>query len=585
VEKEVVKEVVVTATPVPPPEVEKILVVCQGQEPDTLYPYGGAMIAAFHVREAVYDGPYDNRSFEFQTVIMEKLPSLADGDAVIGTVTVKAGDMVVDDAGDPVELAAGVLIRPAGCYSSDCAMEYDGTSEVEMEQMVVTFKLVEGLAWADGTPTTARDSVYSFNLNKDPDTPAPSRYKVDRTASYEATDERTLVWTGLPGYRDSEYFTNIWTPFPEHHWGHMTAAEIVESEEASRLPMGYGAFTMEEWVAGDHLTLVKNPHYFRADEGLPKMDKVIFRFVGEDPNSAIAAALAGECDILTQETQLGDQAELLIDLEEQGQLFPTFVTGTMFEHVDFCVNPVEEYVRPDFFEDMRMRHAVAMCLDRQAVVDELLFGKSRVTHVYIPPEHPLYNEDIKQWPYDPEAAMALLEEMGWTDEDGDGVRECHGCDVEGAVDGTPLAFKWASTQATLRVNAMQIFQVNLAECGFDVTLENLPASEYFADGPEGLIFGLHFDLGEFYWVTGSEPPCDLYLGSLIPSEENGWSGQNDQGWINEEFDRACNAALQSLPGTPEYEQFHKEAQAGLCRANSVASALPADQTVGLPAGG
>ncbi|MFQ6102597.1 MAG: ABC transporter substrate-binding protein, partial [Anaerolineae bacterium] len=329
---------------------------------------------------------------------------------------------------------------------------------------------------------------------------------------------------------------------------------------ASRTPMGYGAFTVEEWVAGDHVTVVKNPYYFRADEGLPKVDKVIYRFVGEDPNAAIAAMLAGECDILTQDVHLDDQSDLLIDLQQKGQLIPTFVTGTVWEHVDFGINPVEEYAatRPDFFEDVRMRQAIAMCLDRQSVVDELLLGKSVVIHSYIPAEHPVYNPDVKQWPYDPEAAMALLEEMGWTDEDGDGVRECHGCGI--ADDGTPLAFKWGSTTATLRVNAMQIFQVNLAECGFDVTLENLPAGEWFADGPEGPLFGRHFDLGEFAWLTGVEPPCDLYLCTQWPSEESGWAGQNDPGYCNEEYDRVCNAALQSLPGTPEYEQYHKEAQ-------------------------
>jgi peptide/nickel transport system substrate-binding protein len=523
------------------------------------------MLAAVHIQAALYDASalsnaVDDRSFGYQAVVIEKLPSLADGDAVIQTVTVGPGDRVVNDVGDPVELTEGVMIRPAGCYASDCAIGYDGTSQVEMEQMVVTFTLKEGLTWADGTPVTARDSVFSFNLASDPDTPNPSRYTENRTARYEAVDERTVVWTGLPGYRDSAYFINIWVPLPEHQLGHMTAAEIVESEEASRTPLGYGPFTVQEWIAGDHITMVRNPHYFRADEGLPKVDEIVFRFIGEDPNAAIAAALAGECDILTQDVHLDDQAELLIELEQKGELIPTFVTGTVWEHVDFGINPVEEYAatRPDFFEDARMRQAIAMCLDRQAVVDELLLGRSIVLHTYLPPEHPLYNPDVRQWPYDPAAAQAILEELGWIDQDGDGIRECHGCGI--APDGTPLSFKWGSTTATLRVNAMQVFQQNLAECGIDVTLENLPASEWFADGPEGPLFGRHFDMGEFAWLTGVEPPCNLYLCSEIPSEENGWAGQNDPGYCNEEYDRVCNAAMQSLPGTPEYEQYHLEAQ-------------------------
>lgn len=559
VEKTVVvkEEVVKVVTPTPPPPGEKTLVICQGQEPDTLYIYGGAMLAASHIQNAVYDGPIDNRSFDYQPIILQKLPSLEDGDAVINTVTVKEGDKIVNAAGDPVELAVGERIRPAGCRADDCAIEYQG-GEVEMDQMVVTFKLLEGLKWSDGEPLTAADSVYSFNLAIDPDTPKPSKYTEEHTASYEAVDDLTTVWTGLPGYLDSTYFLNFWTPLPEHQLGSMTAAEIVESEEASRTPLGWGPFIITEWVSGDHVTAVKNPNYFRADEGLPKVDKVVFRFVGEEPNPAIAQLLAGDCDILTQDTHLDDQAELLIELEKQGELVPTFVTGTVWEHVDFGINPVESYDRPDFFEDVRVRQAIAMCLDRQAVVDSVMFGRSKVIHSYIPEEHPLYNPDVKKWPYDPEAAKALLEEVGWVDTDGDGIREAKG--VEGIEDGTKLAFKWQSTTAELRIKYMQIFKEQLAECGIDLTIENLPAGQYFADGPEGPLFGRHFDLGSFAWLTGVEPPCDLYLSTQIPSEETGWSGQNDPGFIDPEYDAVCNAALQALPGTPEYEQNHKEAQ-------------------------
>jgi peptide/nickel transport system substrate-binding protein len=107
---------------------------------------------------------------------------------------------------------------------------------------------------------------------------------------------------------------------------------------------------------------------------------------------------------------------------------------------------------------------------------------------------------------------------------------------------------------------MQIGQANLKECGIDVTLENLPASEWFADGPEGPLFGRHFDLGEFAWLTGIEPPCDLFLTGQWPTEESGWAGLNDPGYTNPEYDAACNAALQSLPGTSAHAENHLKAQ-------------------------
>jgi len=556
VTKEVVKEV--EKTPPPTPVQPKTLVVCQGQEPDTLYANGGSMLAASHIQEAVYDGPIDSRTYSYQPIILEKLPSTEDGDALINAVSVQAGDMVVDDAGDPVELAAGMKVRPHGCRSAECAVEFDGTP-IEMDQMVVTFKMKPGLKWSDGEPLTADDSVYNFELIADPDTPV-SKFTIDRTASYEATDDVTAVWTGLPGYIDSVYFTNFWSPKPRHLWQEQlgySAADLLEAEESSRAPMGWGAFVIKEWVPGDHITVEKNPLYFRASEGLPYVDTVIYRFVA-DSNAAVAQMISGECDIVTQDTSLEDQSELLLKLEEEGVIKPIFITGTVWEHVDFGINPVPEYDRPDFFEDLRMRQAFAYCLDRQAVVDTVLYGRSVVISTYIPPEHPLYAEGLTEYPYDPDKGKALLEEMGWKDANGDGIREASG--VEGIPDGTLLEFKWGSTTAAMRVQYMQIFQKHLADCGFKVNLENMASGQWFADGPDGPLFGRRFDVGSFAWLTGVEPSCSLYLSSEIPSEENGWAGQNDPGFQNADFDAACKRAITALPGTKDYIEGHKDAQ-------------------------
>jgi hypothetical protein len=125
----VIQEVVVTATPEPVVATEappRTLVVCLGQEFDTLFIYGGSMLAASQIQEAIYDGPIDARTFAYQPVILEKLPSIADGDAVVNKVPVAAGDSVVDNDGNPATLtaktadAAGTMVRPAGCRSSDC---------------------------------------------------------------------------------------------------------------------------------------------------------------------------------------------------------------------------------------------------------------------------------------------------------------------------------------------------------------------------------------------------------------------------------------------------------------------------------
>jgi peptide/nickel transport system substrate-binding protein len=548
----------VTPTPQPVEVGPRTLVICQGEEPETLYIYDDPTLAAQHVQEAIYDGPIDNRSYGYQPVILEKLPSLADGDAVIQTVIVETGDLVVDDVGAPVTLEEGILIRPAGCYSSECAVAFDG-NPVEMEQLAVTFRLKEGILWSDGEPLTAYDSVYSFDILKDPDTPA-DRFTIHRTASYEALDGYTIVWTGLPGFRDGNYFVNFWSPLPEHLLGDFTALELIEAEESSKRPMGRGPYIITEWVSGDHITLVKNENYWRADEGLPRFDTVILRFVGQNSEANVTDLLAGECDILDQTSGLEDYSGLLLELQAVGLVNVAFSTMPIWEHADFGIEPVPGYDRPDFFADVRTRQAIAYCMDRQQVVDEVMFGQSIVPDTYVPPEHPLFNPNVKQYEFDVEKGSALLEEVGWIDDDGDPTTPRVAQGVEGVRNGTPLEFNYWTSDTTSRRAVAQLLQASLGECGINVNVEYWDRFDFVLEGPDGPLFGRYFDIGQFAWLAGVDPRCDLYLSTQIPSEETGWDGPNVSGFVNEEYDSACNAALELLPGQPEYAQYHLEAQ-------------------------
>lgn len=559
VEKTIEIEVIVTATSAPEkPASPKTLVVCQSEEPDSLYPYGSTTLASIHVQQAIYDGPLDNRTYAYQPTILKKLPELGGDDALINAVTVQAGDIVIDSGGAPVELDSGVQVRPAGCRSSACAVEFTG-EPMEMDQMVVRFELLEGLVWSNGDALTADDSVYSFELAADPDTPV-ARYAVERTASYEAVSGTVVIWAGLPGYTDDLYYTNFWHPFPRKLWQDelgYTSADLLDAPESSRMPMGWGPFVITEWVEGDHITVERNSNYFRAEEGLPYVDRIIFRFLN-DPAEVLAQLISGECDIATHDTGLDDQAGLLVSLEHEGVLKPIFSTTAVWEHVDVGINPAPDYDRPDLFEDVRVRQAIAMCLDRQKVAGSVLSAPSSVIDSYVPPEHPLYADGLTTWSYDPDAAMILLDEAGWVDSDGDGIREAN--DIEGIRDGTPLEFNWQTTTASLRLRYGEIFQQNLADCGIRVNLIDMSADELFANGPDGPVFGRRFDLVSFPWLVDVLPSCDLYMAVNIPKEDNGWVGYNSAGFDDTAYDEQCARAMSALPGTTEYIAAHMEAQ-------------------------
>jgi peptide/nickel transport system substrate-binding protein len=553
--------IVVTPEETEDPARPKNLIVCMAQEPDTLYPYGGSMLAATAVQVAIFETEVTTFSYDYQALGIEKLPSLSDGDAVVNQIEVNQGSLVLDATGNPATLEVGVAIINA----TGEIVEFDG-SPIMMEQLSVNFTL-QPRVWSDGTPVTAADSVYSFEVNRDPDTPA-TKFVTDRTASYEAIGELGLNWTGIPGFLDPTYFINVWQPFPQHIWGQFSASELLAVEESSRLPVSDGAFRIVEWVAGDSIRLEPNPFYYRQAEGLPYLDSVTYKFI-PDTNQLIAQLISGACDLGTQDGLSASEAPFLIEAENSGLLTPYFQTGTVFEHIDFGVNSYGDYGddigRPDWFEDARVRQAMTMCTDRQGMVDNILYGRSEVIHTYIPTVHPLYPEEgLTEWPYDIAAANAMLDEVGFIDNDGDGIREYY-TDRGTAWEGEPFVVTLGTTTGNdMRQQMTQIFKANMLDCGIDITLYYAPASEWFADGPEGQLFGRRYDLGEFAWVSAVQPSCNLYLTSQItgPEEEGfgGWGATNNTGWSNEAFDQACNTALSSLPGTPEYEEGHKEAQ-------------------------
>ena len=408
----------------PLPEQPDALTVCLGQEPNTLYPFGELNASARSVLAAIYDGPFDTIGYEIQPVILSQIPSLENKEAQIVKAEVQAGSQVVAADGSVATLAEGLRVRPSECRSDDCVVTYNGIGSIEMDQMVVTFRLQPDLIWSDGTPLTSDDSIYSFELAKDIQVKSDA-YVVSRTQIYEAADEKTLQWWGVPGFIDPSYFTNFWMPAPRQAWSEFTADELQKVDVSSRSPLGWGPYKVDEWITGDHITVTKNPYYFRAAEGYPKFDTINFRFT-PDPDMALSELVAGRCDILDPTINLDNQAGLLQEMQTAGEANAYFTTGMNIEWLGLGVFPASydngydiQKDRQDIFADQHTRHAIAYCLDRQSVVDNVLFGLTTVPTTYIPVEHPLYDPNIEPIPFDPEVGLSLLKQAGWQDLDND----------------------------------------------------------------------------------------------------------------------------------------------------------------------
>jgi len=551
-------------TPTPAP---RSLTVCLGSEPNTLYPYGSPNSSARSVMSAIYDGPIDLVKYDYKPIILEKIPNLADGDAQISPVTVKAGDQIVDASGNLKSLSIGDKVRPSSCRADDCAITYDGTSTIQMDQLVVTFTMLDKLTWSDGEPLTAADSVYSFQLASDNATPV-SKFLIDRTQSYEAADDNvTIQWWGKPGYIDPDYFTNFWMPLPKHAWDQFTPADLLTVDVSTKEPIGWGPYILQEWKSGESLHFIKNLNYFRADSDLSKFDDLTF-LMYPDPNAAITALIDGKCDVLDPSIRLDGQVGLLQQMQKDGQAkLVTAQTNTM-EWLGIGIAPAsyddgfnDKLDRPDFFGDQRMRQALALCLDRQKVVDNVLFGLSQIPDDYLPADHPLHNGNLQTYTFNPASGNQILEQIGWLDHDKDPATPRQALGVTNVPSGTPLVLNYVTSSATQRRQVAEIFTQSLAQCGIGLNVTYMNASDLYLPGPVGPLFGRQFDLAEYaIGVNSIEPQCSWFTTAQIPTAANNWIGTNLSGYKNPTFDTACQQALQSLPDDPTYTS-HQEAQA------------------------
>ncbi len=551
-----------TATPTPP----KQLTICLGQEPASLFPVNNISPAALSVLAAIYDGPIDSNTYSYQPVILERLPSIGNGDAQVFAKEAAIGDEVVDASGTPITLTVGARVRPAGCTSDSCAIEYDGASALQMDQMQVTFRLLPSLTWSDGEPLTADDSVFAFQVASDSST-GGSKYLEDRTLSYEATDTLTVQWWGKPGFIDPTYFTNFWPPLPKHLWEQVPINQMAETEETSRTPLGWGAYAIQEWAAGDHITLVKNPLYFRASEGLPKFDILTYRFE-PDAGTAISDLLSGACDILDPSIRLDGQVDVLRSMAGQGQLQALFSTVPVMEELALGIQPAAFDAggaglqsRPNFFGDARVRQAIAMCLDRQQVVNSVLGGLTYVPNTYVPKEDPLFNLQAAVYTFDVAAAGKLLDDAGWRDTDNDPSTPRVAVGIQGISPETPFEVNYVTTNAVQRQQVSTILAGSLAQCGIKVNVQYLDSTSLYAPGPDGLLFGRNFELAEFAMgSTGIEPPCDWFTNAATPNKANRWVGENVSGYSNPTFDAVCQDSQQTLPDDAVHTEAYNQAQ-------------------------
>lgn len=201
----------------------------------------------------------------------------------------------------------------------------------------------------------------------------------------------------------------------------------------------------------------------------------------------------------------------------------------------------EDLTRPHpALSDLNVRKAIAHCIDRDALISSVytfVEDKSALRmDSFLPKDHWAYSGPYTDYAFSPENGMALLEQSGWTDSDGDGIRD---------KDGKPLQLTLTTTNAQFRQTWAAVVEKQLDECGFLIIRQHTPASWWFGD-TTGLA-RRDYELGAFAWVGQADPGGrTLYACDQIPTPENNWEGQNGMGWCDEEASKAIVLANNTL---------------------------------------
>ncbi len=313
------------------------------QEPTTLF----APVEDTYVAEIILDlltsRAITAKDYAYQPAALKQLPTLENGDATLNVVEVTEGDMVWNTSGEAVQLAPNVEILHA---HGDTIVYNGGT--VEMNQLTVTFHLVDGLTWEDGQPVTKEDIELAHAITCNPESGAKIMTICNSQQDVVFADDTTFTMTFLPGALWPDYFTYVpgnYTglsyavgAYPSHQilsdgrkLADVPASEWVSLPEISEDPLSYGPYKLVEWQKGQRMVFEANPYYY---QGAPKIQKVIVQFL-DSTSTTVAQLLAGDIDVVGTET-LGAGAELetVIKAGKAGKLQVFELIGSGWEHID-----------------------------------------------------------------------------------------------------------------------------------------------------------------------------------------------------------------------------------------------------------
>ena len=380
----------------------------------------------------------------------------------------------------------------------------------------LTIKLKDGLTWSDGQTLDAEDLLFSLQLGQnDAKLDVTGQWGDGKFESVEMLDNLTVRINFAVADGTIDWYMPRLHVVPEHVWAGIEDYSTFKNEN----PVGSGPITQVNQVRDNQVEICRNPNYYKADQGLPYLDCIKFRQYSD--NSQIQAALInGDIDWGSNFISDIEKTYVQANPENHGFWYPPN------DLINLYLNTRELPV-----SDVRFRQALSMSLDRPLIVDLAAYGYPTVeTNVTGIGEYfkPYFNEEVNAKyaylaEYNPDQAMALLDEAGYLDVDGDGFVE--------NPDGSPLEFDIHVVNGwTDWVQTVQMISEYFAEIGVRANTRTVDWSVYDSALKEGT-----YQASINWSRTNGEDPIQAYRDYFYTAQQ-GRSWHTNHGISSEAID-------------------------------------------------
>jgi peptide/nickel transport system substrate-binding protein len=388
----------------------------------------------------------------------------------------------------------------------------------------LTYTIRADAAWGDGATVTTDDVKFTYEVGRNPQSAFSNAELYRRIDSIDVKDDKTFTMHVNKLTYDFEAIDDF-VLLPAH-LERTAFAEPAQyrlrtlyATDPTNPGLYNGPYRIAEIVSGSHILLEPNPHWAGPK---PPFRRIAVRAI-ENTAAMEANLLSGGIDMIAGELGLPLDEALAFDKRHGGEFNIVYKPGLTFEHVDVNLDVPT-------LADRRVRAALLLGLDREAISKSLFGGRQAVADSFVEPLDAGFTADVPHHLYDPAKAQLLLEDAGWKAQP-DGSRR--------NADGKSLSLELMTTAGNRsRELVEQVLQSQWKKIGADIRIKNEPARVLFGE----TVPHRKFELAMYAWVSAPEnAPRSNFHSDEIPSAANSYAGQNAPGYKSAEMDRIIDA--------------------------------------------